>query len=83
MAKTKWSNYEIVRRTISGELAIGKRNANGEITDMSPDITAQAMYGVAAYLSGKQGEAGKCVEAKLEDGSRLVWYPAEGVVPDE
>lgn len=79
----KWSNYELVRRVISGELAIGKRNANGEIADMSHDVTTQAMYGVAAYLSGKQDKAGKCVEAKLEDGSRLVWYPAEGVVPDE
>jgi len=83
MGKTNWKNYEIVRRLIGGELAIGRRNAAGEITDMSHDVTKQAVYGVAAYLSGKQGEPGKCVEAKLEDGSRLVWYPAEGEKTDE
>lgn len=71
----KWSNYEIVQRLISGELAIGKRNAAGEFTDMSHDVTTQAVYGVAAYLRGKQDAEGKCVEAKLDDGSRLTWYP--------
>jgi len=69
----KWSGYELVHRFMSNTIAIAKGN------DFSHDVTVQAIYGVAAYLKGRQAETTKpYVEIKLEDGSRLRWIPAEG-----
>ncbi len=84
----KWNENWIIGTTLGNQIVIGKLDAKSKypvFADKSPDRTEQAVTAVKQHMENLYNldDEAEVMKFKFEDGTSLVFYPAQDGSKDE